>query len=142
MPFVIGCQTVVCSPLLRLRQIPGHLRGDIFWHVSSMEAALASSQNCSCPGGLPFQPLSLRICSFHNQNRFIMYSYFARRKSSGLDLLYLTIPSLSLVSSCRSLVRAFALIDISVSSTHKPIDKTTEYHHLPPVATLHNKRSG
>ncbi len=35
---------------------------------------------------------------------------------------------LSLVSSCRSLVRVFALIDISVSPllTVKPIDKTTE----------------
>ncbi len=64
------------------------------------------------------------------------------RKSSGLDLLYLTILPLSLVSSCRSLVRVFALIEVFQYHlvNRKPVDKTTKHHHLSTCCTLHFKR--
>ncbi len=115
----------------------GHLRGDIFGMSLVSEAALASSQNFALVvlGGLPLTAESAG--SLISQNRHRTCSYFARRKSSGLDLLYLTIPSpFRTVSSCRSLVPCFG-IDISsiilLTVNHDKIRRQA-HHHLPPVA--------
>ncbi len=91
----------------------GHLRGDIFWHVLVSEAVLALPELLSVPG-LRFQPLK-NLQWFISPELPIMCSYFARRKSSGLDLLYLNSFPFRLFPSCRSgVVCVFALIDFSI----------------------------
>ncbi len=111
----------------------------LFSHVPRIGGGPRKLQNCSVGYGWPSTSNPLRICRKPIQNRPSCAHTSHVENHLVFRFCCLTIPSLSLVSSCRSLVQAFALIDISVSScsTNKPIDKTTEsHHHLPPVCTL------
>ncbi len=100
-PFLLSISPVITRSKAKYRPFA--------WHgMSLVSEATCSSQNCSRSPGWPSASNPLRICGKPiSPEPYHVLAHFARRKSSGLDLLYLHNSSPSLASSCRSLVSCF-----------------------------------
>ncbi len=116
--FVIGYKRQPVVVLLSSQgQCRPSARGDIFWHVLVIRRPSQAPRTALGAPDLAFHFNPLRICgSLSVQEPPIMWH------TSHVEIIWFGVCCisqflpLSLVSSCRSLVRVFALIDISVSS--------------------------